>query len=126
MKLHIYIFCISIFITSCSNSNNLYEYSIDYPYKSSAEIKDPPLKDTTIWECSIDHPYKFSTEIKETLLNDTTIWKYEPAAWAYSRIGEHKQSLFQWEKSREALRNAFGFRDVDSLNIAAILQNYDF
>lgn len=100
MKLRILMLYILFCIVSCSSSIDLYE-------------------------CSIDHPYKFSAEIEETLQKDTTIWKYEPAAWAYSRIGEHEQSLFQWEKSREALHNAFGFRDVDSLNIDTILQNYE-
>jgi len=78
-----------------------------------------------IESCSIKHPYKFSEEIVAEMERDTTIWKYEPAASTFSRIGEHKQSLVNWEKGRDALRKSYGFKDFDNISTDSVIQNYE-
>ena len=83
-------------------------------------------KKLEVSNCSIDHPYKFTSEIQKKLEADSTIWKHEPAAWDYSRIGDYKNALAQWEKSREALYNSFGYIDKDSINPEVVLNNYAF
>lgn len=73
----------------------------------------------------INHPYKFPQEIANTLKRDTTPWKFEPAAWAYSRIGDFDNALIQWDSSREMLAKNFGFLlNTDSVDINKFNQKY--
>ncbi len=65
-------------------------------------------KTNSINVVSIDHPYKFPQEIADELEKDSNPWKHEPAAWAYSRIGEYEKALVQWDLSRKTLATEFG------------------
>lgn len=74
---------------------------------------------------TINHPYKFPSEIETTLRNDTTPWKYEPASWAYSRIGDFENTLIQWDSSREMLSRNFGFFfNTDSIDLKTVKNKF--
>ncbi|MEM1328473.1 MAG: hypothetical protein AAGI23_21135 [Bacteroidota bacterium] len=74
-----------------------------------------------------ENSYSNSYELESKLMEDSSnIFRFEPAAWAYSFIGQEDKATIMWDSSRVALKRNYNFEDVDTFDAAKIVSDHPF
>jgi 16S rRNA U1498 N3-methylase RsmE len=60
--------------------------------------------------------YKFSSEIEDKIAKDTLPWKYQVSASDYTKKGDYKNALIQWDFAMGTRKLTFTETQIDSIN----------